>query len=163
MAYTPSLIANALLVKARQERKPLTHMGLQKLVYFVHCWALTLGKSGYSSEDPQPWEYGPLFESLYYRLVARGDRHVKDLLEIFDAKSGERRYLVPSSEDDEFYGVLDQVWKEYGRFSALELSAMAHAAGSPWAQARVAKLGIIPHEMIVEFFSRLVQETSRAA
>ena len=44
MSYKPRLIANAFLLKASSYRRSLSHLQLQKLVYFAHAWHLAIHK-----------------------------------------------------------------------------------------------------------------------
>lgn len=134
--YSPSLIANAFLVKAQETGAPMTHMKLQKLVFFVHAWSLALKDKSLVNETPQAWQYGPVFNSLYHELKQHGSSAVSGYLKQLDAETGTLKPMIPIRTDSEFWNVLDQVWDRYGRLSALQLSALTHEAGGPWESAR---------------------------
>jgi uncharacterized phage-associated protein len=48
-----------------------------------------------------------------------------------------RRYTLPASDPDIDYAnrILRRILEQYGNYSAIELSIMTHAAGTPWAEA----------------------------
>lgn len=138
-AYAPSLIANAFLYKARQSGAQLSHMQLQKLVFFTYAWGLVLQGVSHINERPQAWPYGPVFESLYHHLKGHGANHVTSYLEHLNANTGQFEAQIPAQTNEPLWGLLAQVWDRYGHFSALQLSALTHEAGGPWEVARQAK------------------------
>ena len=48
-----------------------------------------------------------------------------------------RRYKLPAHDPDAEYAdrILRRILEQYGNYSAIELSMMTHAQGTPWAQA----------------------------
>ena len=140
-SYTPSLVANAFLYKARQSGAQMSHMKLQKLVFFMHAWSLAaLGKS-FVAETPEAWPYGPVFGTLYHELKTYGSRNIDSYLLQINARTGHLEAQIPVLKDQAFWGLVDQVWDRYGSLSALQLSALTHEPGGPWEKAR---LGHVP-------------------
>ena len=157
MTYRPNLIANAFIYKAKLLGLPLTHMKLQKLVFFMHAWSLALRGSSVVSERPDAWTYGPVFESLYHSLKSNGSSPVGEYLTMINPQSGQLQALIPNLEDKEFWTLLDQVWDRYGKFSALELSALTHEAGGPWSQAREARVESLDDTQVRNYYrSKLI-------
>jgi len=160
--YPPDVVANALLYHARESgasrwrRRSMTHMKLQKLVYFIYAWGLVFGKNPVS-ERPQVWEYGPIFSSLFHILKTHGSRPIKHGVEQMDPDTGEFAPLMPPPSDREFWHLLDAVWERYGEFSAMELSAMARGDDSPWAVARAAKKGFLDNEKVAAHYRRMLE------
>ena len=152
MPYSPLIVANAVLYRARQRGIPVSHLKLQKLIFFIHAWRLALQDLPAVDERPEAWQHGPVFESLFHRLKNLGHRAIREYLETVEARTNEYRKLVPSSEDEPFWRVLDQVMDRYGRMTALQLSTLAHEPGGPWASAREGKLATIPDESIRSFY-----------
>jgi uncharacterized phage-associated protein len=152
MAYAPRLVANAFLVDAKKRGVGLTHMQLQKLVFFIHAWSLALKRASFLNERPEAWKYGPVFESLYHELKAYGSQNVGNLLTEFNPSTGTFLAMVPSPQDQDFWSLFEQVRERYGRFSAMELSALSHEKGGPWEQARGAMVGDIPDDWIADFY-----------
>ena len=151
-AYSPSLVANAFLYRAMESRAPLSHMQLQKLVYFVHAWSLAIHGASMLTERPQAWTYGPVFDSLYHELKGYQSRNVDAYLEQMNPGTGQRSTMVPAFNDAAFWNLLDQVWQRYGKFSAMQLSAMTHELGGPWDRARQSNAGWLDDHLIAEHY-----------
>lgn len=153
MPYTPRLVANAFLVKAKSEGVAVSHMKVQKLVFFLHAWSLALRDAGsFVSEQPEAWPYGPVFDGLYHELKSYGSSNIDAYLTQLNPATGEMAAMVPSPSDTEFYRLLDQVWNRYGRFSALQLSALSHEKGGPWEQARNESARVIGDDLIRSYY-----------
>lgn len=148
--YAPSLIANAFLWK--KGAAGLSHMKLQKLVFFYHAWSLALRGTPGVSEQPAPWQYGPVFSSLYHQLKQFGSGNVSAYLKDFNPATSQLTAMVPSEADTGAWSLLEQVWERYGQFSALQLSALTHEKGGPWEQAFLAKMSAIPDEMLASYY-----------
>ena len=41
MPYSPAIVANAVLYRAKQRGIRISHLKLQKLIFFIHAWRLT--------------------------------------------------------------------------------------------------------------------------
>lgn len=150
--YSPSLVANAFLYKAKQGGAQVSHMKLQKLVFFMHAWSLASVGQSFVSEGPQAWPYGPVFESLYHHLKNFGSSSVDSYLTQMNPVTGERQAQIPVFTDNEFWGLLEQVWQRYNSFSALQLSALTHEAGGPWEKARQSQVVSISDEAVREYY-----------
>ena len=150
--YSPSLVANAFLYKAKQSGAQISHMKLQKLVFFMHAWSLASTGASYVSEPPEAWTYGPVFDSLYHELKSFGSRDIDTYLMQMNPTTGERQPMVPVLSDVTFWGLLEQVWDRYSPLSALQLSALTHESGSPWEQARNTKAGWIRDEAVRDYY-----------
>jgi uncharacterized phage-associated protein len=135
MSYTARVVANAFLWKNQGKAEPLTHMKLQKLVYFMHAWYLAMyDKALVSNERPQAWQYGPVFPSIYHELKSYGSAPVKEMLTELSPHTGKFVTLIPNREDKDFWPMYEKVWAQYGKFNAIQLSSLTHVPGSPWAQ-----------------------------
>jgi uncharacterized phage-associated protein len=130
MSYSPALIANYFLAKAKQEGRALTPMQLLKLVYIAHGWFLGYFKKPLICERVQAWRYGPVIKSLYDGLKHYGSGAVRAPLPISSLPWQKENAL-----DIETQGLLDSVWNSYSRFSGVQLSTMTHQQGTPWYQA----------------------------
>lgn len=154
MVYSPRLIANAFLVKARESGVQFTHMKVQKLVFFMHAWSLALHGKSVVSERPQAWPYGPVFESLYHELKGYGSSAVDSFLKELNPATGELAAMAPSPKDEEFQRLLGQVWDRYSNFTALQLSALTHETGGPWELTRKSRAGEIADELIRDHYQK---------
>ena len=126
-------------------RKPggasLTQMQLQKLVYMAHGWTLALTGQPLTVEQPEAWDYGPVYPDLY------------DHTKLFGRSSIGREITPDDDEPARFFGasnskaqpyradlttterqIIQQVWDRYGQLSGARLSALTHQTGTPWSQ-----------------------------
>ncbi|HEV3459735.1 MAG TPA: type II toxin-antitoxin system antitoxin SocA domain-containing protein, partial [Thermoanaerobaculia bacterium] len=78
------------------------------------------------------WPYGPVIPSLYHRFKSYGADPITDLVYV-PGPTGELYPPLPTDTDT--LSVLNKVWQQYGRYSAVQLTNLSHAPGSPWAQA----------------------------
>lgn len=155
MSYSAALVANAFLYRAAQAGRRLGHLEVQKFVFFLHAWTLTLLGRSFVSERPEAWQYGPLFSSLYYRLRPFEKKPI-ELLPEFQPETGELVPLIPNRNDRLLWFYVDQVLDRYGKFSPDELSAIAHQRGGPWEEARKAKVAVMSDELIRKHFAEKV-------
>ncbi|VTU36172.1 Panacea domain-containing protein [Variovorax sp. PBL-E5] len=154
MTYSPRIIANAFLRKAKEQNTGLSHMKLQKLVFYAHAWNLALHGEPLLSEKVEAWTYGPVVDSLYHELKAHGSNDIKSYLKEEDRKTGALVAYVPNSSDTQTWKLIDQVWDRYSKYSASQLSAMTHTNGSPWHQARLEDDRKISNDAIREYYSK---------
>ena len=129
-------------------------MKLQKLVFFVHAWSLALKDSSVLTEPPEAWQYGPVFSSLYHELKAYGSSDISAVLQEFNPATGRLAALVPNQSDTDFWRLFERVWERYGRFSALQLSALTHESGSPWEHARQNQMLQMPNHLVAEYYRK---------
>ena len=155
--YVPALIANAFLYKARGAGARLSHMQLQKLVFFVHAWGLALRGESPLAERPQAWPYGPVFETLYHQLKGFGSSDIGVYLEQMNPHTGRFEALIPSQADVGLWNLLGQVWEKYGNFSAMELSALTHEPGGPWEATRNAQQLVLSDEQVQQYYRAKLQ------
>lgn len=157
MSYSPAIVANAVLYRARQRGISISHLKLQKLVFFTHAWSLAILDEPAVLEPPEAWEHGPIFGSLFYRLKNRGHEAIRDYIPTIDDQTNTYRSMMPLQEHEEFWGILEQVLDRYGHFTALELSALGHEKGGPWDQARRARQAMIPDDVVRSFYQGQLQ------
>lgn len=161
-------IANRFIDLASRRRQSLTHMQLQKLVYIAHGWNLALNNRPLTEDDPEAWNYGPVYRDLYLALRRYGSRPIDSLI----ARDDWSR--VPSSaEEEEALGrlspdeqaVLEKVFDVYGGFEAFQLSALTHQPNTPWDKVfnqSGHRNGNIRPDLIREHFVGLAQRQTHA-
>lgn len=59
--YNAKAIANVLIQYAKDENKPLTHMQLHKLIYFIQAVSYAERGVGIVGDDFQAWPFGPSY------------------------------------------------------------------------------------------------------
>ena len=124
-------VANRLLDLADMLDMPLTHLSLQKLLYFSHGRYLISNRSPLVKELFEAWQYGPVLPSIYKALKHTGRDYVKERIAIRDISSGTRT-VMPSITSSDVDDVLMSILLTYGRKSPRFLVDLSHAIGAPW-------------------------------
>ena len=159
--YTAKAIANYFLKHRKKFKRkgPITQMKLHKLVYFAHGWHLALKGEPLIDETLQAWDYGPVVPSLYHEFKHFRDKDITELAMDLEPVKGSRfKAFIPlvASNDQYTCDLLEKVIEVYGKFSALELSAMTHEPSSPWSKARENNPGVkfvgITNESLRKYF-----------
>ena len=127
--------------------KPLTPMQLLKLVYIAHGWMLGLYGRPLIRDEVQAWQYGPVIPRLYNAM--RGYRA--------NAVSSSLNAPLDDVLDEEEADIVRQVYELYGDKSALALSRLTHASGTPWEMTYVSgEFGTpIPTDFIADHYRQL--------
>jgi uncharacterized phage-associated protein len=151
-AHDPRAIANKILEICEAEGIRVTLMQLIKLVYLADGWSLALRDTPLSKQNPQAWQFGPVYPTVYKAFKRFGSRAITEPAE--DKASG-----VVISEDfsEDETKLIKQVVDSYGRMHAFRLSDIMHQAGTPWTTT-VEKNGHyaeIPIQTIAEHFKAL--------
>lgn len=133
----------------------LTHLKLQKLLYYAQGWNLALYDRRAFSDEVEAWDQGPVVKDAYHAFKKYGDRTIEP------SELGQ-----PTQLGQQLGSLLTRVWDTYGQFSAWKLRNMTHSE-KPWADnfhPGVRHLRI-PSEQIRDFFAdespiRLADEPS---
>jgi len=170
MAYTAKQVANEFIELAKRDRRQLTPMQLQKLVYFAYGWYLAITGERLMNEYVEAWQWGPVIPSLYSEFKVYGSGPISALAAEYSYHGLKFTTHFPrvQSEDparDEFARrVIAKVWEIYGRFSGVQLSTMTHAANSPWSQTyeQDVRGKDIPDEVIKRYFQQVANNDRQA-
>lgn len=119
---SPKIIARWFVNHAdRDAGEAVTHLKLQKLVYYAEAWFLANFDRPLTTGDYEAWAHGPVIKGLYAKYRPYG-------WEALPPEAGEN----PSENVEDF---LMAVFDEYGQFSAKRLERMTHEE-TPWKSAR---------------------------
>jgi uncharacterized phage-associated protein len=152
-------VANYFLHLARKEGRSIDPMGIQKLVYFAHGWNLAMYGRPLISQPVEAWDYGPVIRDLYQDFKRFGNGPIKELAMELNVEPGTMRLqftkpdIAQTNVPPETLSLLGRVWEVYKPFSSVQLSNMTHAIGSPWKTARDRGMGVIPNELIKQWFT----------
>lgn len=137
MAYSALAVANAFIERAKQSNiRDLTHMKLQKLVYFAHAWTLAITGKPLLDESVMAWKFGPVIPSLYTEFRKYGSMPINTPATSFDINNGGGWFNVPNVDDPAINDILDEVFNIYGSYNAIFLSNLTHSTGSAWTETR---------------------------
>jgi len=148
MAHDSKSVAQYILWLARDGA--VTPMQLLKLVYLSHGWMLGLHSQPLLTENAEAWQYGPVVPSVYHHYKRFGGNTITDV------PTSEPSGFTPEEQD-----LLQQVWKTYGKYNGLQLSALTHQPGTPWEITRrlSGQGAITPNDLIEEHYRALAKKS----
>ena len=135
-----------IIKKCRELRTPYNITKLQKLMYC--CYGVTLATTGtpLCNEQPEAWQYGPVFPTVLKYMQANGIDKTGD--KVIDVD-------IPDEIDKLIVGTITF----FGEFTASQLSSWSHRCGSPWYQASAGGVNLktkISDAAIKDYFAREV-------
>jgi uncharacterized phage-associated protein len=162
--YSTKAVANWFLKKHEGELDP---MKLQKLVYFAHGWHLGLYDARLVNETVQAWRFGPVFPTVYHEFKEFGPNPIKRKAtrEKFENGAIVRWVPVIPRDDEDTQAFLEKIDSEYSSLTAVSLSALTHAPGTPWRRVWDEMGGVeirgkeIPDRIIKQYFRQLAAES----
>ncbi|MCG8307623.1 MAG: DUF4065 domain-containing protein [Cytophagales bacterium] len=119
-------IANFFIRKSLKEKKPVTQIKLQKLIFFAHGFYLAIKEKPLVDEKIEAWQYGPVIPSVYHRFKKWGNNSIDEVL----LENGNN--LIINQEDIDF---LELVWHKFSSLSASQLIKISHETNGPWNRA----------------------------
>ncbi len=141
---TARQVADYFLSKSRPEvGDVITHLKLQKLCYYAQGFHLALYDTPFFDDEIRAWDHGPVVPALYRAFRDRG----ADPIPSTDPAVAAQPFDTRDRQ------LLDDVWTEYGQFSAWKLRALTHSE-PPWKDAHPD--GIITQEAMKKFFKTQV-------
>lgn len=128
MPHPALQVANELL----QAHGDVSHMKLQKLLYYANGWWLATEGTPLLNEFPQVWRYGPVFRWLYNTLSRFGHNEIGGPVPPGPFGGGNLPTLEGVAEAPRVRALLAWIWTEHGHKTAVQLSDETHAVGTPW-------------------------------
>ena len=138
-------IADWFLATAKSEGRSLRPMKLQKLVYFAYGWYYYYYDASLFAEKFYAWPPGPVVEELYRKYEPFRGRPI--LVE---------NLSVPDFDED-VTGLLENIWKNFAKYSDSDLRVETNRLNSPWDRVydRDFRNVEITTELIREYFKAL--------
>lgn len=133
---TSTLVARRLLDIADDKGKgdEVTHLQLQKLVFFAHGWTLAfLHHPLVTEESVEAWQHGPVFRNLYDALRQRNFKMDSIVTEV-PTSVAERLagWRGKNHLSDNESKVISLVYGRYGDLDGQALVDLTHRKGTPW-------------------------------
>lgn len=145
-------VVNTLLKFASENNHQITHLKLQKLLYFLYGEYLARTGKLLIEEHFEAWQYGPVIPKVYDNYKNFGGNPLgQNYYPSIDLKTKEEKFFVVNDADLEFWETFNATWKKYGKLNAAQLSTLSHVKGSPWEQTKMYK-AVISSELIKEYF-----------
>jgi uncharacterized phage-associated protein len=152
---TALAVANTFIQLAARDNAPISNMKLQKLVYFAQgFYAAFHNGAPLFNDEIQAWKYGPVIPELYHKFKIYFAGPIPP----------GHPYQVQEPLNANELAVVNWVYANLGRYTAVQLSDFSHAQGSPWHQIFTGTFERdIPVNSMTDYFKGLVQPTQRAA
>ena len=132
----------------------LTHLKLQKLLYFAQGINLSRNNEPLFSEDIEAREHGPVVKKVFEKLKGKK----REELELSDAPSGVDSVRKIES-DSKVREILIMTYDNFAIYTAWQLRNMTHEVGTPWYQTYVpGKNKKISLNLIKKYFDKEVME-----
>ena len=103
----------------------LTHLKIQKLLYFADGIALAVTDKPLFSEKIYAWPHGPVIKEVYDVLKANGREEIA-----FDKNN--LKTINEINNDSELSNILETTYDNYAGYTAWQLREKSHVAGGPW-------------------------------
>jgi uncharacterized phage-associated protein len=129
--YDERAVANFLLDEAEKLNAQLTHLALQKLLFFSHAWHLAEFDAPLVRGLFQAWQFGPVLRAVYDSFRSAGKRPIKIRAKKLDLTTG--HYVVCKEVlDERARNLLTSVLSAGANLPAWYLSELTHMQGAPW-------------------------------
>ncbi len=139
MSNVHDVANNFLLLDKLNDGEGISHLKLQKLVYYAQGFYLAIFDIPIFEERIEAWMHGPVSPDLYDTYSAHGS----NLLSVDEKFNSD---VLNENEKE----LIDEVYNVYGQFSAWKLRNMTHDE-SPW-QAHESEADVIPQDEMKEYF-----------
>lgn len=173
MPFSADAIANYFLDCATASQQSLTHMHVQKLVYFSHGWHLALADLPLINENIEAWKYGPVVRSLFGEFREFGKepitRKARELEMGREHGKVTIRFWEPTVDDEQpgadfnkdlTKAILAKTWEIYGKLTPIHLSNLTHQRGEPWQIVLETVKGEMPKGLHIP--NQLIQDVFKA-
>lgn len=128
--YSVEKVANSFLELADINKRPLTPLQLQKLIYFAQGWHLALLDRPLLNQPFEAYQHGPVLSSLHAELIEYGIEHIPSGYRLVEHVTDETMPLIKIDsiplQDAEAQSIIKFVWDKYSEFDGVKLSAMTH-------------------------------------
>lgn len=146
MDIDPVILSKLLIKRFRNANAKLTHLKLQKLLYFCQGLGISLFNVSLIEKEFSAWKHGPVNKEVYHWAKKFRDA---DLTQ-----------SPPDAEgivglDERVPKIIEAVFQKYGKLATFALVNETHKPGSPWALTMkddTGKHALITHKLMQEEF-----------
>lgn len=132
----------------------LTHLKLQKLLYYAQGINLSLNDCVLFGEQIEAWGHGPVIKSVFEKFSDKGRSEIT----IDDAPSSVD-IIRKIEADTPVREALNITYDNFAIYTAWQLRNMTHEKGSPWYQIYIpGRNRKIPVDVIKKYFDTYVME-----
>lgn len=161
----PLAIANFYILKKEEIQIPkLTHMKLQKLLYFAYGWHLAIFEEKLFNSVIEAWPFGPVIPKVYRAFKQYGPNEISTP---YPTLGSSVRNAANVEKDPILVAFLEKIAETYGHIDAFQLSKMTHEKDTPWWKIASKYSGNIPDgtdipdDLISDYFNTLYSKLSQ--
>lgn len=115
-------VAKILICKFNEEDKEITQLKLQKLLYFIEAYYMSVyDKEKLYNEKFYAWTYGPVSKEVYNEYKSFINLPIK-----------ENDCTNLKTFDEDIMNSINAVYNIFGNLNSSELIRLTHMQGSPW-------------------------------
>lgn len=157
--YSVLDIARYIINYCNDKKMSITHLKLQKILYFVQANFLINGHDeGCFKEDIEAWDFGPVVREVYNEFKCYGNSNIPEIEKYIDFSNGiwNAEMISVNSEiiKESDKELIDDIVNQCKNFTASELVEITHSQ-TPWVDTFNEGEGrneVISRESIKEFF-----------
>lgn len=132
----------------------LTHLKLQKLLYFAQGVFLAINDKVLFNDKIEAWYHGPVIKRVWNEFCKKG----REEITLSDAPK-DANIIRIIERDNDVREVLNIVYENFAIYTAWQLRNMTHISSGPWAQTYIPeKNKEIPISLIKEYFRKNIIE-----
>lgn len=120
--YNSVDVAKYIVASANERYISINITKVQKLLYVAYGVFLAVKGTRLTNEHPQAWPYGPVFPTTRNKLLK------VDLYSISKNDDG----LREMQSDEDLNALMVLVFRDFGTWSAAQLTEWSHGDGTPW-------------------------------
>lgn len=129
--YDGRAIANFVLDYCDELSRAVTHLSLQKILFFCHAWHLVSFQSPLIQQKFEAWEFGPVLPYIYHEFKKFDRSPIASRSTSLNRSDGSRQVVLYNFDHD-VESHLKEVIRFYSRMRAIDLVELSHAKGGPW-------------------------------
>lgn len=127
--YNVFQVANCFIKLFKENKKPLTHMQLQKLVYYSYGFYLYWNNKILFENNFQPWAFGPVEPELY--KAVRNNNSPYNVVNLINSEKKNTDCEYP-----ELKKLTSKVYNAFLDWDAKDLSILSHNPHGSWFKAK---------------------------
>ncbi len=159
MSHDARAIANVVLDHADALGISISHLSLQKVLFFLHGWRLRQTRRPLIRQAIEAWTYGPVIRVVYDEFKDTSDgQQLTARAKQFDLVKRKRKIAVSNFTKEEI-DFIHEWTGYYARINAFDLMKMTHVDGGSWEKVFNEKVfspgNIINNHWIQEHFDNL--------
>lgn len=127
----------------------ITHLKLQKLLYYAQGIYLALNNTPLFSESICAWKHGPVVEEVYVKYKVNGRNEINTILD-----ETEKQIVAKVESDEKARQALELAYENFAGYTAWQLRNKTHEKGGPW-EKTINKFGDsakIDNDLIKKYF-----------